>query len=182
MAETRSYADELELKAYLNELTTEIDNDYTVKVQTKAQSLTDEDIASEGVCQLPCRKRRKSGDGTHQADAIHPACRDRPLHRRHGKRRSDRPRDANPHPDGGLGNGRHHRRRTESGGHRCIGRRDTDLGHGCVEIVLYPCLQTEPQHPEEAAIRAARRNNGGAMEGETWAAARASRRCRAPSN
>lgn len=47
MAETRSYADELELKAYLNELTTEIDNDYTVKVQTKAQTLTDEDIAQD---------------------------------------------------------------------------------------------------------------------------------------
>lgn len=47
MAETRSYADELELKAYLNELTTDIDNDYTVKVQTKTQSLTDEDIAQD---------------------------------------------------------------------------------------------------------------------------------------
>ena len=47
MAETRSYADELELKAYLNELTTDIDNDYTVKVQTKAQTLTDEDIAQD---------------------------------------------------------------------------------------------------------------------------------------
>ena len=47
MAETRSYADELELKAYLNELTTDIDNDYTVKVQTKAQTLADEDIAQD---------------------------------------------------------------------------------------------------------------------------------------
>lgn len=47
MAETRSYADELELKAYLNELTTDVDNDYTVKVQTKEQTLTDEDIAQD---------------------------------------------------------------------------------------------------------------------------------------
>lgn len=47
MADSRTYSDELELKAYLNELTTDVDNDYTVKVQTKQQTLTDEDIAQD---------------------------------------------------------------------------------------------------------------------------------------
>ena len=35
MAETRTYKNELDLKAYLNELTPDIDTDYTVKVNTK---------------------------------------------------------------------------------------------------------------------------------------------------
>lgn len=47
MAETRSYKNELDLKAYLNELTPDIDTDYTVKVNTKEQTLTDDDIASD---------------------------------------------------------------------------------------------------------------------------------------
>lgn len=47
MAETRSYKNELDLKAYLNELTPDIDTDYTVKVNTKEQTLTDDDIAGD---------------------------------------------------------------------------------------------------------------------------------------
>lgn len=47
MAETRTYKNELDLKAYLNELTPDIDTDYTVKVNTKKQTLTDDDIASD---------------------------------------------------------------------------------------------------------------------------------------
>ena len=47
MAETRTYKNELDLKAYLNELTPDIDTDYTVKVNTKDQTLTDDDIASD---------------------------------------------------------------------------------------------------------------------------------------
>ena len=47
MAETRTYKNELDLKAYLNELTPDIDTDYTVKVNTKEQTLTDDDIAAD---------------------------------------------------------------------------------------------------------------------------------------
>lgn len=47
MAETRTYQNELDLKAYPNELTKDIDTDYTVKVNTKDQTLTDEDIAAD---------------------------------------------------------------------------------------------------------------------------------------
>lgn len=47
MAETRTYKNELDLKAYPNELTPDIDTDYIVKVNTKDQSLTDDDIASD---------------------------------------------------------------------------------------------------------------------------------------
>ena len=47
MAETRTYKNELDLKAYLNELPPDIDTDYTVKVNTKEQTLTDDDIAAD---------------------------------------------------------------------------------------------------------------------------------------
>lgn len=47
MAETRTYKNELDLKAYPNELTPDIDTDYLVKVNTKEQSLTDDDIAAD---------------------------------------------------------------------------------------------------------------------------------------
>lgn len=47
MSTTRTYKDELDLKAYLNELTPDIADDYTVKVNTKDQSLTDDDIAQD---------------------------------------------------------------------------------------------------------------------------------------
>lgn len=47
MAETRTYKNELDLKAYPNELTPDIDTDYIVKVNTKDQTLTDDDIASD---------------------------------------------------------------------------------------------------------------------------------------
>ncbi len=47
MADMKTYKDELDLKAYPNELTPDVDNDYTVKVNTKTQALTDEDIAND---------------------------------------------------------------------------------------------------------------------------------------
>lgn len=47
MSETRTYKNELDLKAYPNELTPDIDSDYTVKVNTREQTLTDEDIATD---------------------------------------------------------------------------------------------------------------------------------------
>lgn len=46
-ATTRTYQNELDLKAYPNELTKDIDTDYTVKVNTKEQTLTDVDIAAD---------------------------------------------------------------------------------------------------------------------------------------
>lgn len=47
MEETRTYKNELDLKAYPNELTKDIADDYTVKVNTKEQTLTDDDIARD---------------------------------------------------------------------------------------------------------------------------------------
>lgn len=47
MAENRTYQNELDLKAYPNELTKDIDNDYIVKVNTREQTLTADDIAAD---------------------------------------------------------------------------------------------------------------------------------------
>ena len=44
---TRNYKMDLALMAYPNELTTDSDSDYIVKVKTQSQSLTLEDIAAD---------------------------------------------------------------------------------------------------------------------------------------